>query len=344
MIEIALATFWLFYASIVCLFLINLQFCRRFDSSRLFRGVSIALSFIVLCVSIISKLKTSEFSTGLQVITATAALGFILSMKFLELSVGYDWAYTQRIPLKLTLMYLLAFPRMPASVTTLSCPPAHNVRRECIDSISQGIAEYFVFRALLRWIPREWLTLPSSSFLLLTRSARYGLLCILLYLLLTCFLNVIFGLTGLVMNLPMHRMFPAFPFTSTSLRDFWSYRWNHYIKSSLHRISFVVLPKLLGPLVTVNRKASGLFASALSGLFHEYIYWFITNQWCGKNLIFFILHGLLVRLEIAVKLPIKPTTTSSIVVGWAWAIGAVLITSPLFFDPWIDIGLFADMK
>lgn len=344
MIEITLTTFWLFYAFMLCLFVINLQFSRRFNSSRLFHAVSIALSSLLFSVSIVFKLKSSEFPPNLPVITATAALGFILPMKFLELSVGHEWAYTKRLPLKLILMYLLAFPRMPESVTKLSSPPTHNVRRECLVCISQGVGEYIIFRVLLRWIPLEWLTLPSSSFSLLSRSARYGLVCILLYLLLTCFLNVIFGLIGLIMNLPMNRMFPAFPFTSTSLRDFWSYRWNHYIKSSLHRISFVVLPKLLGPIVTMNRKASGLFASALSGLFHEYVYWFLTKQWCWKNMIFFIVHGLLVRFEIAVKLPIKPTTLSSKIVGWAWAIGAVLITSPLFFDPWIDLGLFADMK
>jgi hypothetical protein len=142
----------------------------------------------------------------------------------------------------------------------------------------------------------------------------------------------------------MNSVFPSFPFASTSLRDFWSYRWNKLIKLSLHRISFVVIPKLIDPIISMNKTAKGLFAFILSGFIHEYALWFISDNWSGRNMLFFFLHGLFVLLETTIKLPAKPSTLKGKLVGWMWTIGIMFITSPLFFDPLIEAGLFADMK
>jgi hypothetical protein len=339
-----LQEFWLFYAIMLSLFIINLIVSQRLDSARLFNRMSLICSCTILLLSVLFKLQSVEFTNGCQLVAATAALGFILALKFLELSFGQEWSYTRQMSLKWVIVYLLAFPRTSDIRSQWIEPKTSNARRESTITICQGIIEYILLRSLLHWIPLEWLNMSPASFTFIDRLARYGLLCILFYLFLTCFLNIMFGLSGLVINLPMNRMFPAFPFAATSLRDFWSYRWNNYIKSSLHRISFHVIPKLIGPIVPMNRKASALFASLLSGLFHEYVYWFITNQWSYKNLLFFLVHGLFVRLEIALGLPMKPAKSMAKFFGWLWTLGIVWLTLPLFFDPWIEIGIFVDMK
>ena len=344
MVEITLLTFWLFYTCMVCFYLANLRISHRFDSSRCFQSVSLACSLLTISVSIAFKLHSSALPGNPHANAATAALGFILTLKFLELSFAQEWIYTRAMPLKLVLIYLITFPRMPESIVNLAKWPTGHVRYHSMETLLKGIAEYCILRIVLSPIPTEWLSISSISLSPAVRLFRYGLLCIVLYLLLTFCLNIMFGLAGLVFNAQMNPMFPAFPLTATSLRDFWSYRWNNYVKSSLHRISFLVAPKLLSPVMTMNKKASGLFASALSGLFHEYIAWFITNRWSGKNMIFFLLQGLLVRLEIAMKLPSRPATLTGKFLGWLWTLAIILVTSPLFFDPWIEAGLFINLK
>jgi hypothetical protein len=248
------------------------------------------------------------------------------------------------MPLKLVVMFLCALPRMPESEAKLSELSRQDVRREGILYILRGICEFIILGILMYLIPFEWLSLPSSSFSLIFRFFRYGLLSIILYLSIDFVCSFGFGIYSLLFNVRMNSVFPVFPFTSTSLRDFWSYRWNNLIKTSLHMISFVVIPKLIDPIITMNKTAKGLFAFALSGFIHEYALWFISNKWSGRNMIFFLLHGLLVLLEITIKLPARPNTLKGKLMGWMWTTGVMLITSPLFFDPFIETGVFSSSK
>jgi hypothetical protein len=248
------------------------------------------------------------------------------------------------MPLKLVVIYLVALPRMPESEEKLLELSRQVVHRESLLSIFRGICEFITLRTLLVLIPFEWLSLSSSSFPLIFRFLRYGLLSFILYLSIAFMSNFGFGIYSILFNLRMNSVFPSFPFASTSLRDFWSYRWNKLIKLSLHRISFVVIPKLIDPIISMNKTAKGLFAFILSGFIHEYALWFISDNWSGRNMLFFFLHGLFVLLETTIKLPAKPSTLKGKLVGWMWTIGIMFITSPLFFDPLIEAGLFADMK
>ncbi|CAF3327730.1 unnamed protein product [Rotaria sp. Silwood1] len=264
--------------------------------------------------------------------------------KLLELAFAYKWTYTRRMPLKLLALYLLALPRMPESEAKLAGLSKQYVRREGILLILRSIFQCIIYRILLYLIPLEWLSLSSSSFFPIFRFVRYVLLSVLLYLSIDGTTGIGFGIYTIVFNLPINRVYPVFPFTATSLRDFWSYRWNNLVKTSLQIISFVVVPKLIDPIVSMNKKAKGLFAFFLSGFLHEYTFWFVSSTWSGKNMIFFSLHGLLVLLEITMKMPVKPNTFKGKLLGWMWTIGILLITAPLFFDPFIEAGIFSAMK
>jgi hypothetical protein len=250
----------------------------------------------------------------------------------------------KQMPLKLIFMYLVAFPRMPKSEAKLSELSNEDIRREAISSISCGILQFIIIQAILYLIPIEWVALPSVSFPLVYCFLRYGLLTIILYLSIGYPTNFGFGLYSLLSNVPMNPVFPSFPFASTSIRDFWSYRWNNFIKSSLHLMSFVIIPKLIDPIIPMNKSVKGLIAFALSGFIHEYAIYFMSSKWSGRNMLFFLLHGFLMLFEVKINFPVKPETLLGKFFGWLWTIGIFLLTSPLFFDPLIEAGFFANMK
>jgi hypothetical protein len=262
----------------------------------------------------------------------------------LELAFGYKWSYIQQMPVKLAVMYLCAMPQMPESEAKFSELSTQNVRQESILKILRGFCQVLIRRTFLYLVPFEWLSLSSTSFPLSFRFFRYGLLSTILYLSIACAGNFGFGIYSLLFNVRMKSGFPSFPFASTSLRDFWSNRWNIYVKSSLHLMSFFIIPKLIDPIISMSKSAKGFCAFIISGFIHEYALRFISDKWSGRNMMFFLLHGLFVSLEITFKLPAKPKTSIGKLMGLMWTIGIMLTTSPLFFDPLIEKGVFSSMK
>jgi hypothetical protein len=248
------------------------------------------------------------------------------------------------MPVKLAVMYLCAMPQMPESEAKFSELSTQNVRQENILNILRGIGQILIIRTLLYLIPVEWLSLSSSSFPLSLRFFRNLLLSIIVYLSIASVGNIGFSIYSLLFNIRMKSGFPSFPFASTSLRDFWSYRWNNYVKSSLHLMAFIVIPKLIDPIRPMSKFAKGFCAFIISGFIHEYALRFISDKWSGRNMMFFLLHGLFVSLEITFKLPAKPKTSIGKLMGLMWTIGIMLTTSPLFFDPLIEKGVFSSMK
>jgi hypothetical protein len=94
----------------------------------------------------------------------------------------------------------------------------------------------------------------------------------------------------------------------------------------------------------MNKTANALLSFALSGVLHEFVLMMLTDRWSGKNMLFFMLNGVLITIEIAMKLPAMTTNSSGKLVGWAWTMGALLVTSPFFFDPWIEAGYYIKLK
>ncbi len=330
------------FASII--FIISLYIARYLNSPHIFQFISITSSISIIFIFVSLKLQSSWFIHNQLLTFAFSGYSIILSFKFLELAFGYKWTYTRQMPLKLVVMYLYALPQMPESEAKLSELSRQDVRRENILSILRGICELIILQTLFYLIPFEWFSLSPSASPFIFHFLRCGLLSIILYFSIAFATDFGFGIYGLLLNLRMNSVFPLFPFTSTSLREFWSYRWNKLVQISLHLISFVVIPKLIDPIIPMNTKTKGILAFALSGFIHEYVLWFVSDKWSGKNILFFMIHGLLVLLEIIIKLPAKPNTLKGKLMGWMWTTGIMLITSPLFFDPFIERGFFFNMK
>lgn len=333
MIAINFVIFCLSYIVVIITFIISLWLSQYFNSPRLFHLIAIISSVSVMYIPIALELQSPSVILDRQLAFFIGGLSILLTLKFLELALSYKWTYIRQMPLKLAVVYILALPRMPESEEKLSELSRQNVRREGISSILRGICQLIVLRTLFYLIPPEWLTISSSLFSPIFRFLRYGLYSLILYLLVDVITSIGFGIYSIIFNLRMRSVFPAFPFASTSLREFWSYRWNKLVQSSLHIISFVAIPTLIEPIIPMNKTTKGLFAFTLSGFVHEYVFWFIRGTWSGKYMIFFILHGLLVLLEIMIKLPVKPHTLQGKIMGWMWTVGVTLITLPLFFDP-----------
>ena len=109
------------------------------------------------------------------------------------------------------------------------------------------------------------------------------------------------------------------PFAARTPADFWR-RYNRLIGQFLYEDFFKLLRGRRHP----ARATLGVFA--VSGIFHEYLFWMATGQSPGLQLLFFMLQG----CAVALTLRIKPT-------GWravAWGIGTfafnILSSVPFF--------------
>ncbi|CAF4439020.1 unnamed protein product, partial [Adineta steineri] len=88
---------------------------------------------------------------------------------------------------------------------------------------------------------------------------------------------------GFFWNIHICSVYPGYPFLPRGIHDFWSRRWNIYIKTILHRIAFIALPKLTGfnEKSNVRMIIAGIFAFFVSGLLHEFMYTVSINRWSG---------------------------------------------------------------
>jgi hypothetical protein len=154
------------------------------------------------------------------------------------------------------------------------------------------------------------------------------------------------------------------PLLSTSLRDFWSNRWNYAVKVNLHRLGFKPTLKVLKVLSTgnLNQDSStpteeeqvhykhpawhyllgGFGAFILSGLIHEWLVLVLmerTTTW--ESTIFFIIHGAIMTTEVLFSragkslLGFDPIAAVPRTISIPITAIILLVTSPLFFNPWI---------
>ncbi|KAJ3073656.1 hypothetical protein HDU98_000998 [Podochytrium sp. JEL0797] len=149
-------------------------------------------------------------------------------------------------------------------------------------------------------------------------------------------------------------------YASTSLREFWSRRWNLVIKKMLHRLSFKPTLKLLHFLdppkshhhhhaVPIWHAFIGsMSAFFMSGLLHEYIvFMYIPGQGWGENMAFFLVQGVLCFGQVYLQ---KATgfgkTWGTGVVGtvfaWACTLAMLFCTAPLFVRPYAQSGTFVN--
>ncbi|ORY45526.1 hypothetical protein BCR33DRAFT_849794, partial [Rhizoclosmatium globosum] len=144
------------------------------------------------------------------------------------------------------------------------------------------------------------------------------------------------------------------PYFSTSLRDFWSNRWNRYIKTTIHRISFaptVQYLRLVDPRPEAQEThyaIATLVAFAMSALVHEYaVVMLIPYEWVpGESAIFFMIHGVFcVATERWKKYGLfgLADDVASRWIGWIATALFFLVTSPFFVGPFMRSGVFLQM-
>ncbi|KAJ3283993.1 hypothetical protein HDU79_008607 [Rhizoclosmatium sp. JEL0117] len=173
-----------------------------------------------------------------------------------------------------------------------------------------------------------------------------------------CTLYLAYTLGTLPLCVLLHAPFTEIfdhPVLSTTLREFWSRRWNYPVKCIFHRIAYEPIYSKLKPpgdgrgiqsvlAITAATMSSFLF----SALFHEYTLLLLLPELDyslrGRNFMFFAGHGLLVILEGVWLRLIRRQGVSNgpkhspfgMVIGWCWSMGTLWFLSPLFLGPYIE--------
>ncbi len=117
------------------------------------------------------------------------------------------------------------------------------------------------------------------------------------------------------------------PILSRSIAEFWSKRWNINVHAWLMRHAF-------RPFAARGRPELGLcFAFFVSALLHWWlIYAALGVAWALLMGAFFLLQGLLVLVERAVRISrLSPPLQR------AWTVGWMILTTPLFMEPFLRL-------
>lgn len=117
------------------------------------------------------------------------------------------------------------------------------------------------------------------------------------------------------------------PLLSTSVREFWSKRWNRPVSGWLNRFVFI-------PVVRTRGLIAGLFAAFLvSGALHGWMFYVAVGlKGAVMATLFFVLQALFVIAESAMAVERWP-----VLLRRAWTLGLLLASSPLFVLPLLDV-------
>lgn len=159
--------------------------------------------------------------------------------------------------------------------------------------------------------------------------------CLFIYLLLETILSVVAAVPRVMLGLELEPHFDE-PYLSTSLQDFWGRRWNlmvnHILRPTVYEPSLLLWAGLLG-----RRWAQipAVWATFLvSGLAHELIFFYLGRVRPTWEITwFFVLHGLCLTVEIALKRALPATWRIPKVVSGALTLGFVMLTSFWLFFP-----------
>jgi hypothetical protein len=183
-----------------------------------------------------------------------------------------------------------------------------------------------------------------------------------LYVLISMSNTIWFLQMAVILNAPYEPSM-ASPFLSESIHDFWSKRWNSSIKINLHRLGFKPSMSLLKRLTLKKTEkehgkwtpplwhaAFAAFAAfILSGFIHEWLVLALSTKGgpVGENMLFFMLHGILSTTQVmfskffhAIGAPLNFPKWISI----PFTFCMVLISAPLFLNPWIREDIFSKLK
>ncbi|PIA30638.1 hypothetical protein AQUCO_05400019v1 [Aquilegia coerulea] len=159
--------------------------------------------------------------------------------------------------------------------------------------------------------------------------------CCFMYLGLELILAIVAALAKRFVGLEFEPQFNE-PYLSTSLQDFWGKRWNlmvsNVLKPTVYDLVKQFSMKMLGSRLATLLAVFSTFVA--SGLIHEMIYYYLLRQTPTWEVTwFFILHGILVDLEIVVKKAMKDRWRLHPVASWAYTVFILLATGNWLFFP-----------
>ncbi|XP_021757895.1 long-chain-alcohol O-fatty-acyltransferase-like [Chenopodium quinoa] len=126
------------------------------------------------------------------------------------------------------------------------------------------------------------------------------------------------------------------PYASSSLQDFWGRRWNRMISDTLRHTVYKPVRSTFVDLVGLKwAQVMGTMATFfVSGLVHEVMIFNVTRVWPNWEVTcYFLLHGVCVVLEMAVKRELGWKLNLHWAVSGPLTVGFVLITGYWLFFP-----------
>ncbi|CAA3010824.1 long-chain-alcohol O-fatty-acyltransferase [Olea europaea subsp. europaea] len=131
----------------------------------------------------------------------------------------------------------------------------------------------------------------------------FTLYCCHLYLALEVILAITAVPVRAILGLDLKPQFNE-PYLATSLQDFWGRRWNLTVSSILRTAVYQPVHRISTRILGSNwaRPSATMATFLVSGLMHEVIYYYLSGAYPTWEVTrFFVLHGICVALEMAVK-------------------------------------------
>ncbi|XP_022717899.1 probable long-chain-alcohol O-fatty-acyltransferase 5 [Durio zibethinus] len=126
------------------------------------------------------------------------------------------------------------------------------------------------------------------------------------------------------------------PYLATSLQDFWGHRWNLMVPSILRPTVYHPIRRMSTRIVGANWVSlpAVIAVFVVSGLMHELIYYYLTRAYPTWEVTwFFILQGVALAVEVAVKKVVPEKWRLHRAVSGPLALGFVAVTGVWLFFP-----------
>ncbi|XP_023733509.2 acyl-CoA--sterol O-acyltransferase 1-like [Lactuca sativa] len=167
---------------------------------------------------------------------------------------------------------------------------------------------------------------------------KMALFCVHIYVVLDVGLAMVAYLARAIVGFELEPQFDE-PYLATSLQDFWGKRWNLMVTSILHPTVYLPVRSISGRFLSRDLASLPAVTATfiVSGLMHELIFYYLGRlkpTW--EVTWFFVIHGVLVSLELVVKRAVGGRFRLPPVVSAPLALGVVMATSFwLFFPPFL---------
>ncbi|CAI9292476.1 unnamed protein product [Lactuca saligna] len=167
---------------------------------------------------------------------------------------------------------------------------------------------------------------------------KMALFCVHIYVVLDVGLAMVAYLARAIVGFELEPQFDE-PYLATSLQDFWGKRWNLMVTGILHPTVYLPVRSIFGRFLSRDLASLPAVTATfiVSGLMHELIFYYLGRlkpTW--EVTWFFVIHGVLVSVELVVKRAVGGRFRLPAVVSGPLALGVVMATSFwLFFPPFL---------